>query len=257
MSTDISAEQFVERLESHRSPEEAKKYLRYFKIGEGEYGEGDEFMGVRMGQVFALAKEFIDMPPGEIEKLLESPIHEVRVGAVSIMDWLALDPESWAAGVERMKKSFDTILLGRANYEGFGGYWPAVADDPASTETDVAFSKWLDATSKVVFSTTLDKAEWQNSRLVQGNLEAEVQKLKQQTGKDILIMNSTSIGQQLMRAGLVDGYWLWVNPAIIGSGRPLFENINDRINLQLVEVQPHSSGSFFLRYRQAVKGKEN
>jgi 3-methyladenine DNA glycosylase AlkD len=82
----LNAEQFIERLEAHRSPEELKKIQRYFKSGEGEYGEGDTFMGVRMGQVFQLAKEFIDMPLAEIEKLLESPIHEVRAGALSIMD---------------------------------------------------------------------------------------------------------------------------------------------------------------------------
>ncbi len=85
MPTDLSAEQFIERLEAYRSPEEAKKYLRYFKTGKGEYGEGDIFIGVRMGQVFALAKEFMNMPPAEIEKLLESPIHEVRAGGCSIM----------------------------------------------------------------------------------------------------------------------------------------------------------------------------
>lgn len=85
MPDNLSAKQFIERLETHRSPAEAKKYLRYFKTGTSEYGEGDVFMGVRMGQVFALAKEFIDLPPGEIEKLLESPIHEVRAGGCSIM----------------------------------------------------------------------------------------------------------------------------------------------------------------------------
>lgn len=85
MPDNLSAKRFVERLETHRSPAAAKTYLRYFKTGAGEYGEGDVFMGVRMGQVFALAKEFIDLPPGEIEKLLESPIHEVRAGGCSIM----------------------------------------------------------------------------------------------------------------------------------------------------------------------------
>jgi 3-methyladenine DNA glycosylase AlkD len=83
---DLSAEQFIERLDSYQSTQELEKYRRYFKFGAGT---GDEFIGVRMGQVFALAKEFIDMPLEEIEKLLESPIHEVRVGGVSIMDWQA------------------------------------------------------------------------------------------------------------------------------------------------------------------------
>ena len=101
---DLGAEQFVRKLKSYRSPEEAKKYLRYFKNG-----EGDVFMGVRMGQVFALAKEFIDMPPKEIEKLLESPIHEVLVGAVSIMDFQARSKKTPAA---RRKELFD-LYIGR------------------------------------------------------------------------------------------------------------------------------------------------
>jgi 3-methyladenine DNA glycosylase AlkD len=86
MTTDWSAERFVERLKTYQSDEELRKIQRYFKSGEGEYGEGDQFMGVRMGQVFELSKEFVEMPVEEIEKLLESPIHEVRAGAVSIMD---------------------------------------------------------------------------------------------------------------------------------------------------------------------------
>lgn len=88
-TTDVNAEHFIERLKAQSSLEEAEKHRRYFKTGPGQYGEGDIFIGVRMGQIFALAKEFIDMPLEEIEKLLENPIHEVRVGAVSIMDWEA------------------------------------------------------------------------------------------------------------------------------------------------------------------------
>src|SRR5688572_17839371 len=77
---------FTEKMETYRSPAEAMKLMRYFKTGEGEYGEGDIFMGVRMGQIFALAKAYINMPLEEIEKLLDSPIHEIRTGALSIID---------------------------------------------------------------------------------------------------------------------------------------------------------------------------
>jgi len=100
----INAEQFVKKLKTYQSPEELKKYRRYFEFGAGT---GDEFMGVRMGQVFALAKEFIAMPPGEIEKLLESPIHEVRVGAVSIMDWQARSKKTPG---EHRKELFDLYI---------------------------------------------------------------------------------------------------------------------------------------------------
>ena len=85
-SANVTAKQFIERLKALQSPKELEKIQRYFKSGEGEYGEGDVFMGVRMGSLFKLSEEFIDMPPMEIEKLLESPIHEVRAGAVSIMN---------------------------------------------------------------------------------------------------------------------------------------------------------------------------
>lgn len=83
--SDVTAEHFVEKLRSFQSDEELRKIRRYFKSGRGEYGEVDEFMGVRMGPVFAVAKEFIDLAPVELEKLLESPVHEIRAGAVSIM----------------------------------------------------------------------------------------------------------------------------------------------------------------------------
>jgi 3-methyladenine DNA glycosylase AlkD len=101
------AEQFVERLKALQSDAEKEKIQRYFKTGEGEYGEGDEFMGVHMGDVFRLAKEFIDMPPEEIERLLESPIHEVRAGALSIMDKQA---RSKKTGEDRRKELYDLYL---------------------------------------------------------------------------------------------------------------------------------------------------
>jgi DNA alkylation repair enzyme len=80
-----SAETFVHELREHQSDDELRKIQRYFKSGEGQYGEGDVFLGVRMGEVFKLAKRYVDMPPAEIERLLESPLHEVRAGGCSIM----------------------------------------------------------------------------------------------------------------------------------------------------------------------------
>jgi 3-methyladenine DNA glycosylase AlkD len=85
----MTAKLFIEKLKKLQSDVELKKILRYFKSHEGEYAHGDEFMGVRMGHIFSLAKESIEMPLCEIEKLLEHKIHEVRVGAVSIMDFQA------------------------------------------------------------------------------------------------------------------------------------------------------------------------
>ncbi|MEX1102778.1 MAG: DNA alkylation repair protein, partial [Dehalococcoidia bacterium] len=107
MTQDFTAERFIERMEALRSDDELRKIQRYFKSGEGQYGEGDVFIGVKMGQVFALAKEFVDMAADDIEKLLESPLHEVRAGALSLMSKqasLKRTPEN------RRKDLFDLYL---------------------------------------------------------------------------------------------------------------------------------------------------
>jgi 3-methyladenine DNA glycosylase AlkD len=86
MAKTLSAKEFIALLKAKQSDQELQKIQRYFKSGKGDYGEGDKFLGVRMGDVFKLAQEFIAMEPTEIEKLLDSPLHEVRAGALSIMD---------------------------------------------------------------------------------------------------------------------------------------------------------------------------
>jgi 3-methyladenine DNA glycosylase AlkD len=107
MSLLLTARVFAERMDSMRSDDELRKIQRYFKSGEGQYGAGDVFMGVRMGHVFALAKEFVEMPPGETELLLDSPLREMRAGAVSVMAKQAV----WKKTTEgRRKELFDLYL---------------------------------------------------------------------------------------------------------------------------------------------------
>jgi DNA alkylation repair enzyme len=105
----LTAEAFADRLLAHASPGERDKLQRHFKMAPGAYGEGDVFAGIRMRDVFAQAKEFIDMPAGEIERLLESPVHEVRAGALSIMDKSARRKRTPDG---RRKELFD-LYLGR------------------------------------------------------------------------------------------------------------------------------------------------
>ncbi|KAA0992396.1 DNA alkylation repair protein [Dyadobacter sp. UC 10] len=102
-----TAAEFSRQMELYRSPAEAMKLMRYFKTGEGEYGEGDIFMGVRMGQIFALAKAYLAMPLEEVEKLLQSPIHEIRTGALSIINQQA---RSKKAPMVHRKKMYELYL---------------------------------------------------------------------------------------------------------------------------------------------------
>jgi 3-methyladenine DNA glycosylase AlkD len=104
---DLTADSILARLKTMRSDEELKKYQRYFKFGEGEYAHGDTFIGVRMGHVFDLAKECVLTPPAEIEKLMESDIHEARVAAMSIM---AKQYAAKNTTPERRQELFDLYL---------------------------------------------------------------------------------------------------------------------------------------------------
>lgn len=148
MPTDVTAAEFVKRLKTYQSDEELKKIQRYFKSGDGQPGAGDQFLGVRMGQLFALAKEFLQMPPAEIEKLLESPIHEVRAGACSIMDKQARNkktPESrrqelYDLYLRRHDRINNWDLVDLAAIYVVGGY---LADKPRKPLYKLARSKNL------------------------------------------------------------------------------------------------------------------
>ena len=107
LKKELTAKNFIAQLKNHQSDAELKKIQRYFKSGEGDYGHGDKFMGVKMGTLFALAKEFGEMPIEEIEELLESPIHEARAGAVSIMDKASRNKKITK---ERLKDFFDLYM---------------------------------------------------------------------------------------------------------------------------------------------------
>jgi len=107
LKKELTAKNFIAQLKTHQSDAELKKIQRYFKSGKGDYGHGDKFMGVKMGTLFALAKEFGEMPIEEIEKLLESPVHEARAGAVSIMDKASRNKK---ISKERLKDFFDLYM---------------------------------------------------------------------------------------------------------------------------------------------------
>ena len=107
LKKELTAKGFIAQLKAHQSDAELKNIQRYFKSGKGDYGHGDKFMGVKMGTLFALAKEFGEMPIEEIEKLLESPIHEARAGAVSIMDKASRNKK---ISKERLKDFFDLYM---------------------------------------------------------------------------------------------------------------------------------------------------
>jgi dihydrofolate reductase len=171
------------------------------------------------------------------------------------LDWLAahvVTEDGWKS-YNDLLSTVDTVLLGRVNYQGFASYWPAMATNPSSTKYDIDFSHWLDNTPKLVFSRTLEKVEWQNSRLVKDNIAEEISTLKQQPGKDMLIMNSASIVQTFMRLGLIDEYRISVHPVVLGGGKPLFKDLDERHKLKLLKTKAFNSGVVELHYQPERK----
>lgn len=117
-----------------------------------------------------------------------------------------------------------TVLLGRKNYEGFGSYWPSVADNESADPRDRAFSRWLNAVEKIVFSSTPKVATWNNSRLTDADPAVVVQDLQKQAGGDILVLASSSIIKRLLEADALDRLSITLCPAIAGGGARLFED---------------------------------
>jgi dihydrofolate reductase len=144
----------------------------------------------------------------------------------------------------------DTLLLGRLTYESFAGSWPHVPDNPNASEGEKWYARQLNAMRKIVFSTTLPSADWNNSELQRSIDPAFLQQLKDQDGKDVLIYGSASIVQQLTNLKLIDEYQVLVHPVLLGGGKALFANIPDKHSLQLVNSRQLSSGVMVLTYRR-------
>jgi len=117
-----------------------------------------------------------------------------------------------------------TVLLGRKNYQGFGGFWPKVVDDVSADPRDRAFSKWLNSVEKIVLSSTLKEAAWANSRIVDADPAAVVEELRQQSGGDIIVLASGSIIKSLLQADALDRLSITLCPEVAGGGARLFDD---------------------------------
>lgn len=115
-----------------------------------------------------------------------------------------------------------TALLGRKNYQGFSSFWPGVADDDEADPRDRAFAAWLNAAEKIVFSRTLGRAEWHNSRIATASPAATVRQLRHQAGGDIIVLASASIIRGLLEAGELDRLCITLCPELVGGGARLF-----------------------------------
>ncbi|MCA9837322.1 MAG: dihydrofolate reductase [Trueperaceae bacterium] len=170
------------------------------------------------------------------------------------LGWISYDKDLEAYAREVLSTA-DTVLWGRVTYLGMYSYWPSVPANPESSQHERDHAAWIEKTAKVVVSTTLDKAEWNNSRLIKDNLETEIVKLKQQEGKDIVILGSPGLTHSLTQLGSIDEYRMTLNPVALGSGVPLFNPLAQRLKLKLVQTKTFDSGALGLHY-QTQRGEK-
>jgi dihydrofolate reductase len=169
-----------------------------------------------------------------LDGFFEGPNHE--------LDWFVVDEEFFAYARD-MLRGVDTIVFGRKTYQHMADYWPSAPADEIADQ--------MNNLPKIVFSRTLESAEWQNSTLVKSDAIAEISKSKQLPGKDMVILGSASLASFLLQQGLIDEYRVILNPVLLGSGRPLFQDVKQRLRLKLSRTKLFGSGVVVLYYQSA------
>ena len=172
------------------------------------------------------------------------------------MDWIKVDNEIFDYVGNRISEG-DTALYGRVTYQMMENYWPTAADKPTATKHDIEHSKWYSKVHKVVLSTTMKDADLTNTTIISDNLSDRINEIKQSPSqspvdnggsKDILLFGSPTATHSLIQQNLIDGYWLFVNPIILGRGIPLFVDIKEKIKLKLSTTRQFTCGVTELNY---------
>ncbi|GAB3520178.1 dihydrofolate reductase family protein [Emticicia fontis] len=163
------------------------------------------------------------------------------------LNWAKVDEELFDHVGKRISQS-DSALYGRVTYEMMEGYWPTAGDEPDASKHDIDHSKWYNKAHKIVLSKTLNESDLTNTTVINENLADKINEIKQQPGEDILVFGSPTATHALIEQGLIDGYWLFLNPTILGQGIPLFVDNNDKTKLKLLNTTQFASGVIELNY---------
>jgi len=173
------------------------------------------------------------------------------------LDWAVPDADLDKGAAGKLGDS-DAMLFGRRTFDMFESFWPNVLKDPATapdphspgrhTPEMRALAVWINAAKKIVFSTTRKKVSWTNSELRRDIVPREIEALKSQPGKTIMLFGSGTVASRLSELGLIDEYQFVVCPVFLGGGRPLVSGMSRRLSLELLEARPFTSGNVMLRF---------
>lgn len=164
------------------------------------------------------------------------------------MNWISVDESMFEKAAERTVEA-DTVIYGRVTYQMMEDYWPTAADKPDATKHDREHSAWYKNVRKLIISRTMLKTSQPNTSVLSSDIAGEIKKLKLQQGKEIIIFGSPSVAHLLSSEDLIDDYWLFINPVLIGQGIPLFKDIKEPIKLKCIESTLFPSGVVCLHYK--------
>jgi dihydrofolate reductase len=164
------------------------------------------------------------------------------------INWHKVDDEFNEFAIEQTS-SVAALLFGRVTYQLMESYWPT----PDALKNDPVIAGLMNSLPKIVFSRTLEKVDWNNSRLVRENISEEITSLKKQTGKDVAVFGSANLLFTLMELDLVDEHRVMINPVLLGKGNSLFGSLKDRVNLRLLKSRTFKSGNILLYYEPVRK----
>lgn len=183
----------------------------------------------------------------ELHVVLATTLDGFVAGEDGSLDWIVMGDER-ADYMAELTYHADTLLLGRRSYQGFVTFWPDAPNNPKATEAEKTIGANFNAMRKVVFSTSLTRADWHETTIMRSIEPKQIRALKAESMRGVRLDGSISIVQQLTRLGLIDEYRLMVHPVALGRGRPLF---TERVDLDLAGVEQWQNGVVVHTYRLA------
>ena len=186
----------------------------------------------------------------KIISLIHLSLDGLAAGPNDELDWISYDSEL-EQDAHSMHDFTDAVIWGRRTYEGMAGYWLTVPGNPGSSPAELEHARFLERSTKIVVSRTLDHIDWAgatNTVLIKDKIADQINAIKQQPGKDIWFLGSPVLAQTFMELDLIDEYRININPTVLGQGKPLFAGVTRAFPLKLLESNTLKSGVVALRY---------
>lgn len=189
-----------------------------------------------------MLNEVKSRPSGRKLKLqMQLSVDGYVAGPKGDLDWMTWEwDDELKKDVSSLTNSFDTILLGRKMTDGFISHWTNVTQNPENQEYEAA--RIFVDTPKIVFTKTLKKSKWKNTTLAKGDIINEIKALKKKNGRDIIVYGGAGFVSSLIKNNLIDEYYLFINPAVLGRGLSIFRDVDSRLNLKLITSKMYKCG---------------